>query len=123
MLVIRFQQIGKKHQPSFRIVVGERRSKLDGPQREDLGWYDPKNKKSDIKKDRVEYWLKVGAKASPTTHNLLVSAGVIKGEKVRAHRMKKVKVAEGGTAPAAEAPKAEPKAEKKEEAKVAEPVK
>ena len=101
MLVIRFQQIGKKHQPSFRIVVGERRSKLDGLQTEDLGWYDPKSKKSDIKKDREEYWLKVGAKASPTTHNLLVTTGIITGEKVPAHRMKKVKAAEGGAAPAA----------------------
>src|SRR3989338_6953240 len=91
MLVIRFQQIGKKHQPSFRIVVGERRSKLDGPQREDLGWYDPKSKKSTINKERVMYWLGVGAQKSSTVHNLLVSAGIITGEKVPAHRMKKVK--------------------------------
>lgn len=98
MLVIRFQRKGKKHQPSYRIVVGERRSKLNGPQTEDVGWYDPKSKKYEIHKERVEYWLKVGAKASPTTHNLLVTAGIVKGEKVKAHRTKKKKGEEKPTA-------------------------
>ena len=45
MLAIKLKKIGKKHQPSFRLVVDEKRSKLLGGNFEDLGWYDPKSKK------------------------------------------------------------------------------
>ena len=39
MLAIKLQKIGKKHQPSFRLVIAEKRSKLGGPPVEDLGFY------------------------------------------------------------------------------------
>jgi small subunit ribosomal protein S16 len=81
MLTIKLQRIGKKHQPSFRVVVSERRSKLAGPPLEDLGSYDLKTKKLNAKKDRIDYWLRVGAKATPTVHNLLIKNNIISGEK------------------------------------------
>ena len=97
MLAIKLQRVGKKHQPSFRVVVAERRSKLSGPPVEDLGAYDIRTKKLDAKKDRVEHWLKVGAQPTATVWNLFVSHKLAEGKKI-AVKMNKPKVAEGGKA-------------------------
>ena len=79
MLSIKLKMIGKKGQRSFRVVVQEARSKLRGKFIEDLGWYNPHSNKVEIKKDRVLYWLKVGAQPTETVSQLLkkdrVSAG------------------------------------------------
>lgn len=83
MLVIRLNRIGKKHQPSYRLVVSERRSKLGGPPAEDLGFYNPFTKATGFKQERVRYWLGVGAKPTVTVHNLLVKQGVLGGEKIK----------------------------------------
>ena len=91
MLMIRLQRRGKKHQPYYRLVVGEKRSKMLGEQVESLGWYDPKSREKDFKKERVLYWLGVGAKASPTAHNLLVDAEIISDKKIPAHKKPKKK--------------------------------
>ncbi len=77
MLAIKLQRIGKKHQPSFRVVVAERRSKMQGPPIEDLGSYNPETKAFEVKKDRVSHWMKVGAQPTSTAHNLLVRYRVI----------------------------------------------
>ncbi len=84
MLKIRLQRVGRRHQPSFRIVVIE---STKGPKSggfvEILGSYDPTQKeRTQIKSERVEYWISNGAKLSGTVHNLLITQGVIKGEKV-----------------------------------------
>ncbi len=100
MLVIRLQRVGKKHQPSYRLVVAERRSKMIAPPTEDLGTYNPSGKKASFKKERILYWLGVGAKASVTTHNILVKEGVI-SDKKRAVRMKKAVPKAAEAAPAA----------------------
>jgi small subunit ribosomal protein S16 len=77
MLVIRLQRIGKKHQPSFRIVVAERRSKLGSPPVEDLGFYNSFSKAANVNKERLEHWLKVGAKPTVTVNNFLVKNKVL----------------------------------------------
>ncbi|MBI2594986.1 MAG: 30S ribosomal protein S16 [Candidatus Colwellbacteria bacterium] len=71
MLSIKLKMIGKKGQRSFRIIVQEARSKLRGKFIEDLGWYNPHSNKFEIKKDRVLYWLKVGAQPTETVSQLL----------------------------------------------------
>lgn len=81
MLKIKLQRVGKKHQPSFRLVVAERRSKLDGPPVEYLGSYSVSAKKADFDKDRISHWLKVGARPTVTVHNLLIKEGIISGSK------------------------------------------
>jgi small subunit ribosomal protein S16 len=86
MLAIKLKRVGKKHQASFRIVVAEKRSKLRGRFVEDLGWYNPHTKKSEIAKERVDYWLKVGAQPTATVHNLFVKKGLVKGRKIAVHR-------------------------------------
>ncbi len=83
MLVIRLQRIGKKHQPSYRVVAAEKRSKLGGPPVEDLGFYNPFTKKAVFKNERISHWLSVGAKPTPTVHNLLVKSGVVNAPKMK----------------------------------------
>jgi len=89
MLAIKLQRIGKKHQPSYRLVVAEKRSKLGGPPVEDLGSYNSFSKKSTFKKERILYWLGVGAKPTATSHNLLVKEGIINGPKIKIALKKK----------------------------------
>ncbi len=101
MLAIKLKRTGKKHQASFRIVVAERRSKLGGRSTEDLGWLDPKSKKNDLKKDRILYWIKVGAKPTATVHNLLVKEGVLKEAKIPVHKKSKKQPDVAQPAPAA----------------------
>lgn len=82
MLAIRFQRVGKRHQPSCRLVVVERRSKLSGPPIEYMGHYNPSTKDGEIDKERILYWLGIGAQPTLTVHNFLVRRGVIKGSKI-----------------------------------------
>lgn len=82
MLKIRLKRIGKKHQPSFRVVVQERRSKLKGKFIDDLGFYNPTSKKITIDAEKVKKWIASGAQASGTVHNLLVKNKIVSGAKV-----------------------------------------
>ena len=104
MLAIKLQRIGKKHQPSYRLVVVEKRSKLPGPPVEDLGSYNPATKVLETKKERVAYWIKVGAQPTVSTHNLLVKARVLLVSKktVKIGAPKKQAVEAGAALPANE---------------------
>lgn len=90
MLIIRLKPIGKKKQISFRIVVGERRSKLNGRFIEDLGFYNPHNDKFSLKEERIKHWISNGAQVSDTVHNVLVKSGLIDAPK-RKVKMRKSK--------------------------------
>ena len=83
MLAIRFKRVGRKHQPSFRIVVAEKHSKRDGASVDDIGFYNPITKEFGVKKERLEHWLRSGAKPTPTVHNLLVNHKLISGPKIK----------------------------------------
>ncbi len=74
MLSIRLRNVGKKHQRSFRLVVQEAKSKLQGKFVEDLGWWNPHTNKAEIKNDRAEYWIGKGAQPSATVRQLLVKS-------------------------------------------------
>ncbi len=91
--MIRLQRRGKKHQAAYRLVVGEKRSKLKGQQTDDLGWYDPHTRKSDVNKERLMYWMGKGAKMSDTVNNILVGAGVVQGKKIPVHKKSKKEAA------------------------------
>lgn len=134
MLAIRFKGVGKKHQRSYRLVVGERRSKLHGKFVEDLGWYNPHTKEAGLNADRIKHWLNNGAQPSDTVHNLLITKGVLEGEKRMNHNLvppkaeeekpaeKKQESAEAEAAPASaqDSGKAQPAAEPAAEAAPAE---
>lgn len=88
MLVIRFQRTGRRNDPSFRIVLAERRSKPKSGEIEILGSHHPKTKQTVLKQERILYWMSTGAKASPTVHNLLIAKGVMRGKKIGIVRAK-----------------------------------
>jgi len=96
MVVIRLSRVGKSNHPSYRVIVSDKRKDLWGDSLEVVGIYDPitKPKKIDFKKERVLYWLSVGAKPSATVHNLLVDAGVVSGKKHRSGPHTKLATAE-----------------------------
>ncbi len=98
MLTIRFHRTGRRNQPSFKIVVTDkRRSSTRGRFVEEVGFYNPVTKERVIRGERVKYWISVGAQPSPTVHNMLVSEKVIEGSKIPKH--KKTKAKEGSAAP------------------------
>ena len=72
-LKIRLTRIGAVHQPHYRVVVAEARSRRDGDPVEVLGTYDPrtKAKQVNLKLDRVDYWLSKGAQPSDTLHAMI----------------------------------------------------
>lgn len=113
MLAIKLQRVGKKHQPSYRLVVAEKRSKLGGPPVEDLGSYNPLTKELKVDSSRVKYWVGIGAKPTVTAHNLLVEKKVLDGAKMAVKMKAKEESAgtktesSGATGIVAEVPKAE----------------
>lgn len=89
MLVIRLTRIGKKNQPSYRVVLTEKTNPVRGKFIEILGSYNPREKTKALKAERIQYWISKGAQTSPTVHNLLVNEKIINGPKVRAWHPKK----------------------------------
>ena len=74
MLAIKLKIVGKKHVRSFRVVVQEKKSKLQGKFVDDLGWYNPHTKNSVINMERADYWLNQGAKPTVTANGILAKA-------------------------------------------------
>ena len=75
-LKIRLTRVGATHQPHYRVVVAEARSRRDGDPVEVIGTYDPRTKGQQVKLklDRVDYWLCKGAKPSDTLHAIIKRA-------------------------------------------------
>lgn len=81
--MIRLQRIGKKNDPSFRVVLTDSKNgPKSGKFKEILGFYNPKAGEISFKEDRVKYWMSVGAKTSDTVHNFLVGKNVVSGKKI-----------------------------------------
>lgn len=76
---IRCQRFGRKKRPFYRIVAAHSESPRDGRFIEILGYYDPLSNPSVIKfkKDRLKYWLSVGAKPSNTVAKLIENTKVL----------------------------------------------
>lgn len=83
MLKIRLHRTGRKNDPHFRLVVTPHTLKQKTTNHlEILGTYEVKTGNFECKSDRVKYWIGVGAQASDTVHNLLISKNVIEGKKI-----------------------------------------
>lgn len=65
---IRLKKMGRKARPFFRICAVDSRAPRDGKVIEELGTYDPMVRETDarvdLKTERVDYWLGVGAQPS-----------------------------------------------------------
>jgi small subunit ribosomal protein S16 len=93
MLVIRFNRTGRRNAPLFRLVVQEKVTAPGGRHVEVVGNWNPHKKEGAFKNDRILHWIEKGAQPSDSVHNLLVSQGVIDGEK-RSIKVKKPEVSE-----------------------------
>lgn len=78
MVKIRLARFGSKKNPHYRIVVADSRSPRDGRSIETIGRYNPQTEPSEleVKAERAEYWLSVGAQPSERVAKLLKVAGV-----------------------------------------------
>lgn len=83
MLAIRLQRVGRKNDPSFRVIVADSKLKpKTGNVLEILGSYNARQGKPIINTERATYWMSVGAKASGTVHNILVDLKAVTGKKI-----------------------------------------
>ncbi|MBE35862.1 MAG: 30S ribosomal protein S16 [Opitutaceae bacterium] len=75
-LKIRLTRTGAIHNPYYRVVVAEARSRRDGAPVEQLGTYAPCDKANqlNLKLDRIDYWLSKGAKPTDTLNSLIKKA-------------------------------------------------
>ncbi|MEU4387364.1 30S ribosomal protein S16 [Promicromonospora sp. NPDC023805] len=130
---IRLKRLGKIRAPYYRVVVADSRTKRDGRVIEEIGKYHPTEEPSliEIKSERAQYWLGVGAQPTEQVAVLLKVTGDwqkfkglpgaegtlrVKGEKVDATaaieavnadaEKAKARAAEKAAAVAAEAPAA-----------------
>lgn len=74
---LRLTRVGKKKQPTYRIVAADARSPRDGKYLEIVGTYDPRREPSAITVDNEKAvdWLKKGAQPSERVQKLLQISG------------------------------------------------
>ncbi len=75
---IRLMRMGKKKQPTYRVVVADGRSPRDGRYIEILGQYRPREEPTffTVDDEKVLGWLRQGAQPTGQVHRLLVNAGI-----------------------------------------------
>ena len=75
-VVLRLARAGTHKAPFYHVVATDSRKPRDGRYLEDVGMYDPTQKPEllKLKADRVEHWIKAGAKPSQTVAMLLKKA-------------------------------------------------
>lgn len=75
---LRLMRVGKKKQPTYRIVAADSRSPRDGRFIEIVGTYAPRSEPSaiDVKSDKALEWLSKGAQPTETVRKLLQISGV-----------------------------------------------
>lgn len=73
MLAISLMRMGAKGKPFYRLVVKEKRSKRDGAYLENVGTYNPMADPAEVnlKHDRIQYWIGVGAQPTDTVKSLI----------------------------------------------------
>jgi small subunit ribosomal protein S16 len=125
---IRLMRMGKKKQPTYRVVVADSRSPRDGRNIETIGHYRPRQDPpaADIDGEKALAWLRKGAQPTEQVQKLLTVSGVwaqfesekggrvntklarrrLDDPKATAKRAKKAEAAEA-PAPAADKPAAE----------------
>ena len=77
---LRLKRFGRRNRSFFRVSAMDSRNPRDGRVIEELGWYDPNcrdaEKQLSLNRERIEYWLSVGAQPSETVSDLLRRQGI-----------------------------------------------
>ncbi len=105
--------MGTTKRPVYRLVVADSRSPRDGRFIESIGFYDPLPNPAvvTIDAERVQLWLKRGARPSDSARQLLVKEGILAARPFKVTPRPEVAepakaATNGGTAKAAPGPKA-----------------
>ena len=79
MVKLRLKRMGKKKQPTYRIVAADSRSPRDGRFIEIIGHYNPRTEPSEIvvDNDKAVAWLQKGAQPTDRVRKLLEVSGAI----------------------------------------------
>ena len=98
---IRLRRVGRKKQPSYRMIVTESENPRGGAYLDTVGYYNPQKRPAQLQIDlaKVDEWLRRGATLSETSESLV--------RKARRGGDKTVSVAGMPQAPVKEAPFAE----------------
>ena len=77
MVKLRLMRMGKKKQPTYRIVAADARSPRDGRFIEIVGTYEPRNEPSKVAIDneKAVKWLQNGAQPTERVEKLLKISG------------------------------------------------
>lgn len=75
---IRLKRMGAKKKPFYRIVIADSRCPRDGKFIEEIGYYNPLVEEKTVKVDseKVQQWIKNGAKPTDTVDRLFKNNGV-----------------------------------------------
>jgi small subunit ribosomal protein S16 len=79
MVRIRLRRVGRKKQPSYRIVVADSRFPRDGRYIEVIGFYNPRTQPATmtLKEERALHWLSEGAQPSDAVRRILDKLGTL----------------------------------------------
>jgi small subunit ribosomal protein S16 len=82
MLKMRLQRIGRKNQPSFRVIVTDsRNAQIRGRHVDIVGTYEPRQGTFEVDAAKVKKWLSQGVQPSDTVYNFLVGKKLLEGKK------------------------------------------
>lgn len=73
MLAIRLTRTGKRHEPHYRIIVGEVKSKRDGKNTDVIGHWHPKEGKLTLDRNAYQEWVERGAQPTEAVRELVAS--------------------------------------------------
>ncbi len=79
MLKIRLARVGKKKQPTYRVVVADARAPRDGKYVEIIGQYNPRTEPNTfvIDEEKARAWLSKGAQPTERMHKLFATVGIM----------------------------------------------
>jgi small subunit ribosomal protein S16 len=111
LLKIRLARVGKKKQPTYRVVIADARAKRDGAYVEIIGHYNPRTEPNtfEIDEDKARDWLHKGAQPTERMHKLLATRGLMSAPVFPAPKPKaeaRAAAAPASAAPSARAPAA-----------------
>jgi len=113
MLMMRLQRVGRKNDPSYRIVVTDKRTGAKSDRHIDrIGSYNPKMNHVQLDVEKAKDWLAKGVQPSGTVHNILVTQKVITAKKINVLPKKSPIIDEEAVKRAAEEAAAKAEAEK-----------
>lgn len=79
---IGLRRMGAKKVPFYHIVVADSRSLSKGRFIEQLGWYDPRQKRVEADKEKILGWISKGAQPTNSVRRLLVNFSIVSSHEI-----------------------------------------